>query len=74
MSMRTQIVHGLRSLFRREAGDDLADEIDHYLAELAASYRAQGLSDEDALRAPRDRLHPSRSAAPSTGLRVVPNP
>ena len=53
MSMRTQLVHGLRSLFRREADRDLADEIDHYLGELAASYRAQGLSDEEAMRAAR---------------------
>jgi len=54
MSLRTQIVHGVRSLFRRAPSDhDLADEVEHYLAEATAAYRQQGLSDADAHRAAR---------------------
>src|SRR5262245_14703834 len=54
MSMRTQILHGLRTLFRRGAADrELTDEVDHYLAELTEAYRAQGLSEAGALRAAR---------------------
>jgi predicted permease len=52
MSLRTQIVRGLRALRRPSAADrDLADEVEHYLAEAAAAYREQGLSDADARRA-----------------------
>ena len=54
MSMRTQLVHGLRSLFRRGAADrDLTGEVEHYLAELTDAYRARGLSEADAARAAR---------------------
>jgi putative ABC transport system permease protein len=54
MSLRTQITHGFRSLLRRNADDrDVADEVDHYLAEAADAYRAQGLSDPEAERAAR---------------------
>jgi predicted permease len=50
--LRTQIIHGLRSLVRRATSDrDLSDEVEHYLAEAAAAYRQQGLSDADARRA-----------------------
>ena len=54
MSLRTQIVHGVRALFRRAAADrDLSNELEHYLAEATATYREQGLSDADARRAAR---------------------
>ena len=54
MSLRTQILHGLRSLLRRSADDrEHSDEVEHYLAEATAAYRAQGLSDTDARRAAR---------------------
>ena len=52
MSLGTQIVRGLRALVRPAATDrDVADEVDHYLAEATAAYREQGLSDEEARRA-----------------------
>src|SRR5688572_3203966 len=52
MSMRRQIICGLRSLVRPAATDrDIADEVDHYLAEATAAYREQGLSDDEARRA-----------------------
>ena len=54
MSLRTQILHGLRSLVRRSADDrELSDEVEHYLAEAADEYRARGLSDSEARRAAR---------------------
>jgi putative ABC transport system permease protein len=54
MSMRTQIHHGLRTLFRRGAADRaLTDEVEHYLAELVDAYRARGLSEADAVHAAR---------------------
>ena|SRR5687767_1909080 len=52
MSLRRQIVSGLRALVRSAATDrDVADEVDHYLAEATAAYREQGLSLHDARRA-----------------------
>jgi putative ABC transport system permease protein len=52
MSLRRQIVSGLRALVRSAATDrDVADEVDHYLAEATAAYREQGLSVHDARRA-----------------------
>jgi putative ABC transport system permease protein len=54
MSLRTQITHGFRSLLRRSADHrDVADEVEHYLAEAADAYRAQGLPDAEAERAAR---------------------
>jgi putative ABC transport system permease protein len=54
MSLRMQIVHGLRALFRRSADDrELSNEVEHYLAEAADEYRARGLSDIEARRAAR---------------------
>ena len=50
--LRTQILGGLRALVRPEAADrDVADEVEHYLAEATAAYRQQGLSVHDARRA-----------------------
>jgi putative ABC transport system permease protein len=47
-------VRGLRALIdRRTADTDVGDEIDHYLAESAAEYAAQGLDRDAALRAAR---------------------
>jgi putative ABC transport system permease protein len=57
MSLRTRIVHGLRALFRCTAVDtDVFDEVDHYVAEAAAAYRAQGLSDREARRLARAEM------------------
>ena len=50
MAMRG-FAQGLRSLLGRDrVGRDVADEIEHYLAESAASYRAEGLSENEARR------------------------
>ena len=52
MSLGRQIVSGLRALVRRAATDrDIADEVEHYLAEATAAYREQGLSEHEARRA-----------------------
>src|SRR5687768_11386014 len=52
MALRSQIVSGLRALIRRTAADrDIADEVEHYLAEATAAYRDQGLSEHEARRA-----------------------
>ena len=52
MSLRRRIVSGLRALVRSETTDrDVADEVEHYLAEATAAYREQGLSDAEARRA-----------------------
>jgi len=52
MSLRTRMAHGLRTLLRRSVADaDLFDEVDHYVAEAAAAYRAQGLTESEARRA-----------------------
>jgi len=49
-----QLVRGLRALLDRRAADtEATDEIDHYLAESAAEYEAQGLSPKAAARAAR---------------------
>jgi putative ABC transport system permease protein len=54
MSLPTQIVAGLRALARRAAADrDVADEVEHYLAEATAAYREQGFSEDEARRAAR---------------------
>jgi predicted permease len=48
------IVRGMRALFDRRAADaDVADEIEHYLAQSAADYTAQGMSSNAAARAAR---------------------
>ena len=54
MSLRRQIVGGLRALFRSAATDrDIADEIEHYLAEATAAYRERGFCEHEARRAAR---------------------
>jgi len=52
VSLRSQIVSGFRALLRPTAADrDVADEVEHYLAEATTAYREQGLSDDEARRA-----------------------
>ena len=52
MSLRRRIVSGLRALLRPASTDrDVADEVEHYLAEATAAYREQGFSDDEARRA-----------------------
>lgn len=52
MSLHRRIVSGLRALVRSAGTDrDVADEVEHYLAEATAAYREQGLSDDQARRA-----------------------
>ena len=54
MSLWRQVTHGLRVLARREAADrDVADEVQHYLAEATAAHLARGLSPDAARRAAR---------------------
>jgi putative ABC transport system permease protein len=56
MSAWRQLRRGIRGLFNRTAADrDIADEVEHYLEEAAASLEANGLSpDEARQRARRD--------------------
>ena len=54
MSFWRQTARGLRSLLSRSATDhDIADEVDHYFDEAAASLEATGLSPEEARRVVR---------------------
>jgi putative ABC transport system permease protein len=54
MSLWRQLARGLRTLVNPSAANrDIADEIDHYLAETTASLEAKGLSPEEARRAAR---------------------
>ena len=54
MSLARQLARGLRALFHRSATDrELANEVDHYLAESTAAHIARGLSPRDAARAAR---------------------
>jgi predicted permease len=51
MSLWRQATRGLRSLLHRRAADrDLAEEVDHYFEEAAASLESAGLSPEEARR------------------------
>ena len=57
MSVWRQLTRGLRVLAnRRDADKDIADEVEHYLEEAAATFEARGLSPEDARRAARREL------------------
>src|SRR5262245_51165777 len=57
MSLFRQVGRGLRALFNRKAADrELAEEIDHYLRESAARFRARGLPPDQALRQARLEL------------------
>ena len=54
MSLWRQLTRGLRNLINRTAADrDAADEVQQYLEEAIASWKARGLSVEDAQRAAR---------------------
>jgi hypothetical protein len=50
MSLLTALRHGLRSLFARAHRDELADEMEHYLAEAAAAHETRGLPAVEARR------------------------
>jgi putative ABC transport system permease protein len=57
MRLVRQLARGLRALVNRSAADrDIADEVEHYLAEAAAALEARGLSPDDARRAARRQL------------------
>src|SRR4030095_8782698 len=50
--MWRELSRGLRGLVNRSAADrDIADEVEQYVDEAAASFEARGLSPEDARRA-----------------------
>ena len=52
MSLWRELARGLRGLINRPAADrDIADEVEHYVDEAAASFEARGLSPEEARRA-----------------------
>ena len=54
MSIVRQLVHGFRNLLRRKQADqDIADEVDDFFAEVKADFEARGLTAEDATRATR---------------------
>src|SRR4029453_5919756 len=52
MSLWRELARGLRGLINRPAADrDIADEVEQYVDEAAASFEARGLSPEEARRA-----------------------
>ncbi len=52
MSLWRELSRGLRGLLHRSAADrDIADEVEQYVDEAAASFEARGMSPEDARRA-----------------------
>jgi hypothetical protein len=54
MSLGRQIARGLRTMLRpADAERDLSDEVDHYIDQATAAFRARGLSLEEARRAAR---------------------
>jgi putative ABC transport system permease protein len=54
MSLRRQVIHGLRVLAnRKQADEDLSDELGHFVEEARAELIAQGVSPEEAGRAAR---------------------
>jgi predicted permease len=57
MSVLRQSIHGLRNLIRRKwADEDIADEVDSFVAEAKAELEARGVSPEEADRAARIRV------------------
>jgi len=57
MWMWRELSRGLRGLLNRSSADrDIADEVEHYLDEAAASFEARGLSPEEARLAARREL------------------
>ncbi len=54
MSMMRQLARGFRSLFRRkQADEDIADEVESFFAEAKADLEARGFTGQDAARAAR---------------------
>lgn len=54
MSLYRQLTHGLRGTFRRAAADqDVADEVQHYLDQVAAAHIARGVPPDEARRRAR---------------------
>ena len=57
MSLWRQLSRGLRGLLNRKAADrDIADEVEQYVAEVAAALEANGLSPEEARRRARREI------------------
>src|SRR5262245_49382509 len=57
MSPWRELARGLRGLVNRSAADrDIADEVEHYLEEAAASFEASGMSPEEARLAARREI------------------
>ncbi|HXE11146.1 MAG TPA: ABC transporter permease [Bryobacteraceae bacterium] len=57
MPILRQLARGVRNLFRsKQADDDVAAEIDSFVAEAKAEFEARGLSSEEAMRAARIHL------------------
>lgn len=57
MSILRQLTHGVRNLVRsKRANDEIADEVDSFLAETKAEFEVRGLSPEEAARAARVRI------------------
>ena len=57
MPILRQLAHGVRNLVRsKRANDEIADEVDNFLAEAKADFEARGLSSEEAARAARIRI------------------
>ena len=57
MSIARHLAYGLRNMIRRKRADeDIADEVDSFLAESKADWEARGLMARDAVRAARMEL------------------
>ncbi len=57
MSIARQVLHGFRNLLRRKnADEDVADEVESFLAEAKADYEARGVTPQNAARATRTAL------------------
>lgn len=62
MSVWRQITRGLRTLtHRKDADQDVADEVQDYFEQTVAAYREQGLSEEEARRAARLELNSTQA-------------
>ena len=63
MSILRQLLHGVRNLIRRkQADDDISDEVDSFIAEAKAEFEARGLSPEEAARAARIQIGSTTAA------------
>jgi hypothetical protein len=57
MSIARQVLHGLRNLIRRKnADEDIADEVESFFAEAQADLEARGVTPQNAARATRTAL------------------